>query len=157
MKNLFLIKKDLLEDKLKTIYVVTAGDYSDYHIEGVYSTKEKARLAVKLFGLDDFNDENIEEWKLDETLPHPKGMWFYVVEMNEEGDVNETKIENAKYAENFIKDRWRPYGDDVHIDFYMWAKDEKHAIKIANEMRIQLIANNQWDADWDRWSNKNRK
>ena len=29
--------------------------------------------------------------------------------------------------------------------FSIWAKDEKHAIKIANERRVQLIANNEWD------------
>jgi hypothetical protein len=37
------------------------------------------------------------------------------------------------------------------MDFYMWAKDELHAVKIANERRIRLIESNSWDVDWDKW------
>lgn len=34
------------------IYVVTDGQYSDYHICGMYSTPEKAELAKKLYAAD---------------------------------------------------------------------------------------------------------
>jgi hypothetical protein len=68
------------------VFVVTRGEYSDYGIIGVCSTKEKAEELKKLTE-----------------------------------------------------------------DFYMWAKDELHAVKIANERRIRLIESNSWDVDWDKW------
>jgi len=34
--------------------------------------------------------------------------------------------------------------------FYIWAKDEMHAVKIANERRVQLIASNQWEPEPDK-------
>jgi hypothetical protein len=45
----------------------------------------------------------------------------------------------------------RPYGDGVRVSFDVWAKDESHAVKIANERRVQLIASGQWEADWEAW------
>ena len=30
------------------------------------------------------------------------------------------------------------------IDFFVWATDEKHAVKIANERRTQFLASNKW-------------
>jgi len=31
------------------IYIVSDGDYSDYHIIGIYSTREKAEYAKSLY------------------------------------------------------------------------------------------------------------
>lgn len=53
------------------VYVLTQGEYSDYHIIGVYSTKEKAqklRDAMRTSGT--FYDEpQIEEYELDILNP----------------------------------------------------------------------------------------
>ena len=65
---------------METIYIVTSGEYSDYGINGVFTTEEKAQS---------YND---------------------------------------KYNRLYIYD--------------IWAKDENHAVKIANERRGQLIATN---------------
>ena len=49
------------------VYIVTDGDYSDYHIEACFSTKEKAEKfidngeKIKYFG----DNAVIEEWELD--------------------------------------------------------------------------------------------
>ena len=58
--------------RLMTVYVVTSGSYSDYGIEGIFSTREKAQAYIDLFRgedgkdrhCDSFND--IEEKLLDE-------------------------------------------------------------------------------------------
>lgn len=34
--------------------------------------------------------------------------------------------------------------DEIHLVANMWARDEKHAIKIANERRAMFIASNRW-------------
>lgn len=125
------------------IFLVTDGDYSDYHVEGVYSTRKNAELAQKLFASD-----NIEEYEVDDFGNAPAGMFWYEVEMDKEGNARDAKIHNAKCT---IEDEWRPYGDNKVVTFYMWAKDEKHAVKIANERRIRLIESNAWTTDWNAW------
>ena len=35
-----------------TIYVLTDGDYSDYHIEAVFTNKEKAEKIAEEYGFD---------------------------------------------------------------------------------------------------------
>jgi len=49
-------------DASMVLYVVTDGDYSDYHIEGVFSTAEEARDYVSQFAY----PPSVEEWTLDE-------------------------------------------------------------------------------------------
>lgn len=52
---------------MSKVYIVTDGEYSDYHIESCFSTKKKAqeyiKNAKKVNG--SCYDPNIEEWELD--------------------------------------------------------------------------------------------
>ena len=48
-----------------TLYVLTSGEYSDYHIEGIYSTREQAERYKRLFPRDDYYAADIEEWETD--------------------------------------------------------------------------------------------
>lgn len=53
------------------VYVVTQGEYSDYHIIGVYSTKEKAQElydAMRKSGTY-WDEPHIEDYELDELTP----------------------------------------------------------------------------------------
>lgn len=130
---------------MATIYAVTDGDYSDYRILGLYSTIEKAERAKKLFAA--HND--IDEWSVDkEPDGVPAGMFRYSVRMYKDGRVESANIESAEYMPSR---EWAPYGDDQTVHFDMWATDEKHAIKIANERRLRLIAESTWTTDWDEW------
>ena len=47
-----------------TVYVVTAGAYSDYHICGLTLDKEKAEHLCMLYGFYN-NDAEVEEWETD--------------------------------------------------------------------------------------------
>jgi hypothetical protein len=131
------------ERKMK-IYIVTDGSYSDYSIRGVYSTKEKAELAHKLFAA----ENDVEEYKVDNFEGVPDGMFYYEVKMDKEGNTEEAEIKNYQYAD---ADEWQPYGDDNVCSFSMWAKDKEHAIKIANERRIRLIESGSWTTSWEDW------
>ena len=57
-----------------TIYVLTEGSYSDYHIIGVYSTKELAEKAEFLYP-----DSEIEEYSLDNVSQYPPNMKAWCV------------------------------------------------------------------------------
>ena len=53
------------------VYIVTSGEYSDYHIVGVYSTREKAEQLIKdiQFQREYPNNESVKEWVIDYYLP----------------------------------------------------------------------------------------
>ncbi len=123
---------------MKEIYVVTAGSYSDYHICAVFSTIELANAYAKVF-----SEADVEAWKLDvyenELRENCKP---YFVRMTKEGNTEQIRIEDSDYGfgdEN-------TYGFDVNKNLYnhCFAKDEEHAIKITNELRTFLIAENKW-------------
>ncbi len=127
-------------------YVLTDGEYSDYHILGVYSTKDNAESAALLFNI----TNPPEEWEIDAPAGPGDGMLPWCVKMDVDGR-GCAERESAQYFEGFLADGWRPYGDGVSVAFYMWAHDAKHATKIANERRAQLIASGEWDTNWDNW------
>ncbi|MBR2248771.1 MAG: hypothetical protein IJ880_17455 [Bacilli bacterium] len=45
-----------------TVYVVTDGEYSDYHIVGIFSDREKAEICVAI----KTEDGGVEEWDVDD-------------------------------------------------------------------------------------------
>jgi len=127
---------------MATVYLVSDGSYSDYRVAGVYSTKEKADYAKRLFA----TVNEIEEYELDGLPEHPPGMLYFSVVMDEAGNVTQSYTS----APNYYKHKWAPFGSGKFI-LYQWAKDSAHAIKIANEKRIQLIASGLWPIDWEKW------
>jgi hypothetical protein len=54
----------------KSVFVVTSGDYEEYTINGVFSTKEKAEEYV-----DTFPQGSVQEWELDPPRRHLDGAW----------------------------------------------------------------------------------
>lgn len=120
------------------IYILTSGGYSDYRVEGVFSTEEKALYAKRLLMADE-----IDEWEVDEIPEHPIGLLRYWVRMNADGN----QVYSGQDG-NFSKPDWEPGRFDKYVVFHMWASDEQHAIKIANERRIALKASGQLTDDW---------
>ena len=122
-----------------TIYLVSDGEYSDYSILGLYSTKEKAEEARALYAA-----ERIEEWEVDVLPPHPPGELRWIVHVHDSGDVVSVEPQTAedKYVafESFRK-YWEP--KDARI-LTLWARDKEHAIKIASEKRREMIVSGEW-------------
>lgn len=131
---------------MSKIYIITCGQYSDYHIVGIYDDKELAEERLPLYDAK-YRYADIKEYELNPQVDHPKGLLPYSVKMDIEGNA---KAERESIA-CFSGREWEPYGDNKSVSFEMWAKDEAHAIKIANERRVQLIANNQWMTDFNEW------
>lgn len=129
---------------MTTIYLVTTGDYSDYHVLGAYSTKTKAERAQDLYQAYD-----IEEYELDDMPDAPPGLVYWRVEMDRDGNTQHIMRQSAP-GEPPVMD-WRPgfgkIGAQPYVAFSVWAKDEAHAIKIANERRTRLIADGEWTTD----------
>ena len=132
------------------VFVVTSGEYSGYQIEAIFTTRFLAEKYLSACGL---NDHNIEEWALDEWSARlEQGFCHYGVDIWENGDLRcpatKEHSDNDGYSFPwFAKER----GEKPFLRMFCWAKDEKHAVKITNEKRIQLIAENRWGERNEGW------
>jgi hypothetical protein len=126
-----------------TIYLVSDGEYSDYTVLGLYSTKEKAEEARALYAAN-----YIEEFELDYLPPHPPGELLWRVYMLDNGDV--TDVNQGSPSEKFVpfeSNRFfltSDYPKTVGRMLALWARDKEHAIKIASEKRREMLVSGEW-------------
>jgi len=129
------------------IYLVTTGEYSDYHIIGAYSNNIMAQLCSAFFNAD------IEEYELDANIDkvlEKSKPWKVTMERN--GNTSDCECLDGWIQEHHDFDNHARFSNDnkingsyQEVDIYLYAKNEKQAIKSANEKRVQLIANGEWD------------
>lgn len=120
-------------------YIVTSGSYSDYNIEAVFSTEEKAKEFINNRGDDDFNE--IEEYEMDKPCEKEKSIYWCTV--------------NIKTGEIFVESRWTSmdiYKDDIDtfcfdeslndrkMSFYIETDTLEKAKKITAERWQQVRA-----------------
>lgn len=136
---------------MTTIYIVTAGDYSEYAIHAVFSTAE---LAQQYIDAQSWRDQaEIEEWALDPDADYLRqGMsWYEVIIGVASSDVlslkkdrmGESDIRFIPGNEQFAQVIGLDYWAQDHLIISCWAKDEQHAAKIAMEKRAVWLANQQ--------------
>ena len=126
---------------MKVIYVVTSGEYSDYGIDSMFDSKELAQSYIDSFKTNSYNEMRIEEFELNPFKNQiKKGCLPYFVRMSKNGACTEIHTKSSSYG----------FGNEPSFDVqknmyhHVFAKDEKHAIKIVNEIRVQYIALNKW-------------
>lgn len=125
----------------REIYVVTSGEYSDYGICGVFDDRTLAdAFAEKCSGT--YAEAGVEVWPLN---PHADDLRAghdpYFVRMKRTGDTMEARrVDAGSRAVGAVM------ALDVNGDGFTtcFARDEQHAVKIANERRAQLIASGGW-------------
>ena len=121
----------------KKIYIVTSGEYSDYHIEAVFTTKEKAVEYVEQHG----TDYNIEKHNLDEEVEKKTQLWS-IVFCIENGKLLEGNTRSFKEDEVrdtcFVELSWN---GKLYITFYVDADSMDRAVKIARERFAAVKAN----------------
>jgi len=120
---------------MATIYAVSSGEYSDYGIEAIFSSLALAEAWIASFPIRAYGERRIEEYELDplDLSDGSRRHWFVRLQ-RETGAVKECNQDDYWSGEST--------GMDVKDGFYThcFATDEKHAIKIANERRIQWMA-----------------
>ena len=120
------------------IYVVTSGSYSDYEIDGVFSDKEMAQAFCDQFQLGEVEEYNLNPIKLDIK----SDLQPYSVLMDIKGRT--LRAHRIYDHDMFLKDKRYSFELPDALRNYCFAKDRGHAIKLTNELRTQLIANNEW-------------
>lgn len=123
------------------VYIVTEGKYSDRRNIGVFTTLDAANAT----------GGDVEEWFLDNIAGAPGHYSFFQIYMDREGNVRSSRVTEyyGKPPANphFIKSGWTIFwGIEMRgcLECSVWAKDLIHAVKIVNERRAQLIAENKW-------------
>lgn len=118
---------------MKTVYILTEGDYSDYHIVGVYSTKELAEKAQFVY-----KDSQIEEYALDDVPDYPPGMKGWYVNINDaKPDEPYSYQVTPEYATIPSESEYKYHTGETGYYVYCWAVDKEHAQKIALDKYYQ--------------------
>jgi len=121
-----------------TVFIVTAGSYSDFHVVCCCSDEDKAKELAAIL-----DDGGYESYELDDFPANVQGMQRYHVKMRKNGDTHEIfSSKPSSLSLNELDMSECVYDDLLHVT--CWAKDEKHAVKIANEIRTCRIAENNW-------------
>ncbi len=121
-----------------TVYVVTSGQYSDYEINGLFSSKEKAEEFIAEIATEDRKsffdtDYHVEQWPLD-VWKKDEGRWVFVFD-NKTGNVTYEKCETAADLEIENVDYVEPDNKGKYGDFccQVSRKNREDALKIASE------------------------
>lgn len=120
-----------------TIYAATSGEYSDYRIEGVFSTKEKADAFALL--VSDAND--IEEYVLDQRADDVEGTIWSVNIYLASGDARVPPWANIKRLRNprYTLAETQTWGSDPELVHAESAVSEEHVVKVASEFRQKVL------------------
>lgn len=123
-------------EKVKKVYVVTQGSYSDYRICAIFDSYKKAKELYDSLLMDQryaFEDVNIiEEWVLNSVF-ETEAYWEILMDY-ETGEVirKEEKLTNDKLVDE-------TEGRDTYL-FRITDFSGRRAIKIAAERHAQLKA-----------------
>ena len=122
------------------IYIVTSGEYSDYGINAVFSTEEKAQEFRQQYG----TDYRIEVFDIDREVKKETKVWRVVMRFD--------NFEVSECTTGLWGDGWGSHMKDTfeywldceekgHIRLYLEADCMDRAIKIASERIAQIKAN----------------
>lgn len=124
---------------MKKVWLVEYGDYSDYHVVGVFSSEENAQKVVTRLG---DCDGTIREWVLDPGVEElNQGLSLWAITMAANGDTTHCAL--CTYDLESFMTTWKARPPHTYTDFLnmrVWAEDKVHAIKIVNERRIAMLA-----------------
>jgi hypothetical protein len=133
---------------MKMIYVVTKGEYSDYGIIGVFEDKDvAAEFAAQMCG-------EVEDYKVktNSDMVLPPNFRRYEIYMCEDGSTLRVSIRECDMGSDYADTKvvinpslsfYYVYTGG-YVFFVDTNKGETGAIKIANERRVQMIANGKW-------------
>ncbi len=134
------------------VWLIERGEYSDYHVVGVFSSKENADIFLKMMAENDvqsWSAPSIREVDLDMHIKDINaGLKYFHISMNYDGSSNVAEhtcfscSDPLKVWKRTLAPAWQGKPISDMVAGHVWARDEKHAVKIANEYRVQAIANN---------------
>ena len=119
------------------VFVITRGDYSDYHIERVFSTRKQANDYL------DTKDDSYRMEVYDMDEPYESKAELYCITFR----FDRKKVENVQICcvggkKDLIHARRTYYGESV-LDIFIESDSRKRALKVASERYGAIIAGEQ--------------
>jgi hypothetical protein len=121
------------------VYIVTHGDYSDYSICAVFSTRDKAEEYIQQHG----NTFRIEEYSLDEHVEQSE-IWIVEIGISAHNVKQCESCSDSWSSERVDKFRiFEPVfrNNEWSIKMLLRSDSMNRAIKVANERVAQIVAN----------------
>lgn len=131
------------------VFIITNGSIDDGHeTVTTCSSRENAQAVIKAFGDAGGStaDMRIEECEIDVAFNHVlRGEMLYEINMRRDGSAWPVYLRPCENEHTFL---YRGFGrrEDC-LCVRRWAISPEHVVKIANEIRIQKIANGEWPSD----------
>lgn len=121
------------------VYIITYGDYSDYTICAVFSTRDKAEEYIQQHG----DTYRIEEYSVDEEIEQSEiwsveiGLYSHKIKRCEWCDDNwsRERVDKFRVFEPLFSD------GEWSIKLLLRADSMNRAVKVANERVAQIVAN----------------
>ena len=138
---------------MSKLYWIEEGDYSDYRVVGVYDSKEKAEKVAEYLnrGRSIYRDgASVVEVPLNPAYEElNSNLTQYLVNMTYDGNAYRVEERSSSREVDAALNVWTKtkasrwetsenVADEIKGD--VWAKDKKHAVKIANEFKTRAIA-----------------
>lgn len=119
------------------IYAVTSGEYSDYRIEGVFSTKEKADAFALLV----FEANDIEEYVLDFRVADVEGtIWCCDIALATGDSLRSPWAASRRLrSPRYTLAETQTWGSGPELVHAESAVSEEHVVKIAAEFRQKVL------------------
>jgi hypothetical protein len=134
---------------MSEIYLVTQGSHSDYGVRGVFADKNLAtEYAAQISSK--YEAARVDTRQIMTELIAPIGYRGYSVTMDIDGNTDEVESDEVGdlNVDNSYPDlQFSPHGYITNGKYKFIIdtdKGPKGAIKIANERRIRMIAENKW-------------
>lgn len=138
---------------MTNIWTLERGEYSDYHVIGVFSSEENAKAVAEKLE----HDVEVVCRVLDPGVADlNEGRRLYCVLMLRDGTTEKAyEAEMSTYEFNNALDLpriwprstargYRETNTPDALQATVWATDEAHAVKIVNEHRTRMIADGEW-------------
>lgn len=142
------------------VYVVEEGCYSDSWVIGVFSDIKTAKEYEEKYQDIYWSEHEIDEHpdtKSLSTIRDKNGLIPYAVFMFRDGELLNIRMDHYTplirgEGDHNKFDRKEFWETDkkfykTYLETHVLARNEKHAIKIANDRRTMLIANGEWPDD----------
>ena len=139
------------------VWVIEQGEYSDYRVVGVFSSAANAQRVAEAINASSAGGSPAEvaEWPLDPAVDalnaghHRFMIWMRrdgTVERSDASEISGFEIGgDVRIWRRSTAPAYRGRGLEDCLQAEVWAADIPHAIKIANDHRLRLIATGEWD------------
>lgn len=127
-----------MNEKKQQIFIITTGEYSDYSIDRVFSTRQK---AVEYLDTQD-DDYRLEVFDLDEPIERRTQLYEISFQLDKK-KVWRVSTYYDKRLKDLIHIGGRYFNNVKTLDIYVESDSRKRALKIASERYGAIIAGEQ--------------